>query len=151
MEKQPAITVGHLLQLQRDLTATIREELALTKGELRADIASSRQDLRDEIAQVKAKQDIANGRTSRLERLTARLRTRTDSNTTLWASMSKTQKAKLAAGVALVGPLLFELLQRVIPIVLALITPTVGERVPLPLPPPVPPAEVRPAPEVPRD
>jgi hypothetical protein len=151
MDPSAGLNVGHLLQLQRDLTATIREELAATKGELRTDIANTRQDLHREIGQVKAKQDITNGRTSRLERVTAALRLRVDARSTIWSSLSKTQKAKLAAGVALIGPMAFELLQRVLPILLAMLTrapaPAIGEPVPLPLPLPV--AE-RPAPKVTR-
>lgn len=110
MENRNGINVGHLLQLQRDLTAAIdaaRRESATQMNERLDQIQAS-------LVEVKQKQDIANGRTSKLERGQAILRARIEGSSVL-GSLSRAQKAKLTAAAVLLGGGLLETLHQILP------------------------------------
>jgi hypothetical protein len=114
---QPSgVHVGHLLQMQEALTRSFNESIdrhhTMVEARVRELIASQQA-----LAEY---QRVANGRLTKLEVAQARLRARVDQGASLFASMSKTQKAKLAAAIAVLLPLGVELMQRLIPVVLAL-------------------------------
>jgi hypothetical protein len=139
-QQQHGVQVGHLLQVQEALTRSISEAI---DRHARA-IESRVTELVDSQRALAEYQRVANGRMSKLEAAHARLRTRIDRSSSVFASMSKTQKAKLAAAIAVIVPVGVEALHRLIPVALAFLVRATGLPVPLPADPPPP--VVQPAP-----
>ncbi len=113
------INVGHLLQLQTDLTRAINEAVGSAKDELREDLAA-----------LKQKQDISNGRVGRLEMLQVSMRARferLERNGGSVLHLSKAQKVKLSGLIVLVAGALAEGLHRLIPVVVAALTTKAGQ------------------------
>ena len=119
------INVGHLLQMQADMTKAITDAVRDAKDELRADLAA-----------VKAKQDITNGRVSRTERVTAKVRLLVDRNSqrldrmelrfadsaSIFASMTKAQKVKLGGFAVVVAGAAAAGVQKLIPVLVTALT-----------------------------
>ena len=145
MEQQQntsGVQIGHLLQLQETLTRNIHEAID------RHHVAVERRvtELIDAQKALAEYQRVANGRMTRLELAHARLRTRVDRGSSFLASMSRTQKAKLAAAAAVLIPLGVEAVQRLLPVLIAFLVRIAGVPPP-PVAPDPPPPISRPTPD----
>jgi predicted RecB family endonuclease len=116
------VQITHLLQIQAQLTTTIHESVSRAKDDVIARMEEGNAHLQQRINELKAKQDIANGRTSKLEHTVTRLRTRLEvrlrDGAGFWQALTPAQKAKLAAVATLVITAIAEGVHRVIPALL---------------------------------